>query len=63
MNKHKIPSAVIQSSIIMKLLINENIKLIEIWYRLDVQFRNEIRLRSQVHVDCPKLFKNWVWGR
>lgn len=47
MNKHKVPSPGAQS-IIIKLSRNKNVKLIEFWHSLIVQFGTNIASRSQV---------------
>lgn len=45
MSKQKIPSAVAQI-VIIKFSTNENVKPVEIWHRLNVQFGNDTLLRS-----------------
>lgn len=56
MNKRKIPSAVAESKI-RKLSTNKNVKPIQIWPTLNVQFGNEILSRSQA-CKWHKIFKN-----
>lgn len=48
MKKHAEPSTVAQS-IIIKLLLNKNVKSIEIWQRLDIQLGFATLSRSQLY--------------